>query len=72
METYLYPILDEYGLRIESISAKNYTSCIEKISEKVLSKYEFLDDTLEYDDLLHQLDVMYHVEIGGVYNINEF
>lgn len=72
MEIYLYPILDEYGLRIESILAKNYTSCIEKLSEKLLSEYEYLDDTLEYEDLLNQLYDIYHIEIGTVYNINEF
>ena len=73
MDQYLYPWQDASGdLFIGSIQARNYTACLEKLSKHLLAKYDKLDDTLEFEDLLEQLGELYGVFIGDIYDITEF
>ena len=73
MNQYLYPWHDLHGNNsIGSIRAKNYTDCIDKLSKRLIDKYEELDDTLEFEDLLQQLGEIYGVWIGDIYDITEF
>lgn len=73
MNQYLYPWHDLLGHNeIGVIKAKNYTDCLEKLSKFLIDKYEELDDTLEFDDLLEQLGDIYGVYIGDIYDIIEF
>ena len=44
----------------------------EKLSKYLIDKYEKLDDTLEFDELLDQLGELYGVYIGDIYDITEF
>ena len=37
-----------------------------------VDKYDKLDDTLEFNELLEQLSELYGVYIGDIYDINEF
>lgn len=73
MNQYLYPWHDLNGNnQIGVIIARGYTDCLEKLSKCLVDKYENLDDTLEFDDLLEQLGDLYGVYIGDIYDINEF
>ena len=73
MNTYLYPWHDLGGNnQIGYIVAKSYTNCEEKLSKYLIDKYDKLDDTLEFDELLEQLGELYGVYIGDIYDINEF
>lgn len=73
MNTYLYPWHDlEGNEQIGYIVAKSFTDCEEKLSKYLIDKYEKLDDTLEFDELLDQLGELYGVYIGDIYDINEF
>ena len=73
MDQYLYPWQDASGdLFIGSIHARNYTDSLEKLSKHLLAKYDKLDDTLEFEDLLEQLGELYGVFIGDIYDITEF
>lgn len=73
MNQYLYPWHDLNGNnQIGVITARGYTDCLEKLSKRLIDKYENLDDTLEFDDLLEQLGDLYGVYIGDIYDINEF
>lgn len=73
MNQYLYPWHDLGGnIEISSIRAKNYTDCIDKLSKRLIDKYDQLDDTLEFEDLLQQLGEVYGVWIGDIYDITEF
>lgn len=73
MNTYLYPWHDLNGNnQIGYVIAKSFTSCKEKLSKYLIDKYEKLDDTLEYEELLEQLGEIYGVYIGDVYDITEF
>ena len=73
MNTYLYPWHDLNGNnQIGSIVAKSFTDCEEKLSKYLIDKYEKLDDTLEFDELLDQLGELYGVYIGDIYDITEF
>ena len=73
MNQYLYPWHDLNGNnQIGTIAARGYTDCLEKLSKYLIDKYENLDDTLEFDDLLEQLGDLYGVYIGDIYDINEF
>ena len=73
MDQYLYPWQDASGdLNIGSINARNYTDCLEKLSKRLIDKYDKLDDTLEFDELLDQLGDLYGIYIGNIYNITEF
>lgn len=73
MNLYLYPWHDLDGnLQIGKISARNYTDCLERLSKHLVDKYDQLDDTLEFDDLLDQLGDIYGVYIGDIYDITEF
>lgn len=73
MNQYLYPWHDlEGNNQIGTIQARNYSECEEKLSQKLLDKYEDLDDTLEFEELLNQLGDIYGVYIGDIYDITEF
>ena len=73
MNTYLYPWHDLNGNnQISRIVAKSFTDCEEKLSKYLIDKYEKLDDTLEFDELLEQLGELYGVYIGDIYDITEF
>ena len=73
MNTYLYPWHDLNGNnQIGHIVAKSFTDCEEKLSKYLIDKYEKLDDTLEFDELLDQLGELYGVYIGDIYDITEF
>lgn len=73
MNTYLYPWHDlEGNNQIGYVVAKSYTNCEEKLSKHLIDKYDKLDDTLEFDELLEQLGELYGVYIGDIYDINEF
>lgn len=73
MNQYLYPWHDLDGNhQISSINARNYNDCKEKLAKRLIDKYEQLDDTLEFDDLLDQLGDLYGVYIGDIYDITIF
>lgn len=73
MNTYLYPWHDLNGNnQISRIVAKSFTDCEEKLSKYLIDKYEKLDDTLEFYELLDQLGELYGVYIGDIYDITEF
>lgn len=73
MNQYLYPWHDlEGNNQIDTIQARSYSECEEKLAQKLLDKYEDLDDTLEFEELLNQLGDMYGVYIGDIYDITEF
>ena len=73
MNTYIYPWHDLNGNnQIGRIVAKSFTDCEEKLSKYLIDKYEKLDDTLEFDELLDQLGELYGVYIGDIYDITEF
>lgn len=73
MNQYLYPWHDLDGnIQIGSINARNYTDCLERLSQRLVDKYDNLDDTLDFDDLLEQLGNLYGVYIGDIYDITEF
>ena len=73
MNTYLYPWHDLEGSnQIGYVVSKSFISCKEKLSKYLIDKYEKLDDTLEYEELLEQLGELYGVYIGDIYDINEF
>ena len=73
MNTYLYPWHDLNGNnQIGYVVAKSFISCKEKLSKYLIDKYEKLDDTLEYEELLEQLEEIYGVYIGDIYDITEF
>jgi hypothetical protein len=73
MNQYLYPWHDlEGNNEIGVVYARSYTDCVEKLSKHLIDKYENLDDTLEFDDLLDQLGELYGVYIGVIYDITEF
>ena len=73
MNQYLYPWHDlEGNNQIGSVVARSFTDCKEKLSEYLIDKYDELDDTLEFDELLVQLGDIYGVYIGDIYDITEF
>ena len=73
MDQYLYPWYDLDGnVGIDSIKGRNYTDCRDKLSKRLIDKYEKLDDTLSFEDLLEQLGELYGVYIGDMYDITEF
>ena len=73
MNQYLYPWHDLNGNnQIGVIVAGGYTDCLEKLSKHLISKYDKLDDTLEFEDLLEQLGELYCIFIGDIYDITEF
>lgn len=73
MNTYLYPWHDLKGNnQIGEVHAKTFANCQEKLSKHLIDKYDQLDDTLEFDELLEQLGDLYGVYIGDIYDINEF
>ena len=73
MNQYLYPWHDLNGNNaIGCVIARSFTECQEKLSEHLIDKYDQLDDTLEYDELLEQLGELYGVYIGDIYDITEF
>lgn len=73
MNQYLYPWHDlEGNNEIGVVYARSYTDCVEKLSKHLIDKYEDLDDTLEFNDLLDQLGKLYGVYIGAIYDITEF
>ena len=73
MNQYLYPWHDLDGNNsIGVVKARSFTDCQEKLSKRLIDKYDQLDDTLEFDDLLDQLGELYGVYIGDIYDINEF
>jgi len=73
MNQYLYPWHDLQGnLQIGVIRARSFTDCQDKLVKSLIDKYDDLDDTLEFDELLDQLGEMYGVYIGDIYDINEF
>jgi hypothetical protein len=73
MNQYLYPWHDlEGNNQIGHLQARGYTDCIEKLSKYLIDKYDQLDDTLEFEDLLEQLGELYGVYIGEIYDITEF
>lgn len=73
MNQYLYPWHDLNGNnQIGSIFAKSFANCKERLSEQLINKYDELDDTLEFEDLLEQLGDIYGVYIGDIYDITEF
>ena len=56
MNQYLYPWHDlEGNNQIGSVVARSFTDCKEKLSEYLIDKYDELDDTLEFEELLVQL-----------------
>lgn len=73
MNQYLYPWHDlEGNNQINTIKARNFTECKEKLTQQLLEKYEDLDDTLSFSELLAQLGDLYGVYIGDIYDIIEF
>jgi hypothetical protein len=73
MNQYLYPWHDlEGNNQIGQLQARGYTDCIEKLSKYLTDKYDQLDDTLEFEELLEQLGEVYGVYIGEIYDITEF
>ena len=57
MNTYLYPWHDLKGNnQIGTVYAKSYTDCEERLAKHLIDKYDELDDTLEFDELLNQLE----------------
>jgi hypothetical protein len=73
MNQYLYPWHDlEGNNQIGSVVARSFTDCKEKLSEYLIDKYDELDDTLEFEELLVQLGDIYGVYIGDIYDITEF
>ena len=73
MNQYLYPWHDLNGNnKIGIIKARNYTDCLEKLSKRLVDKYDKLDDTLDFEELLDQLGDIYGVYIGDIYDITEF
>ena len=73
MNQYLYPWHDLNGNhQIDSITARSYSDCEERLAQRLIDKYEKLDDTLEFDDLLDQLGNLYGVYIGDIYDITIF
>ena len=73
MNQYLYPWHDlEGNSQIGSVFARSFTDCKEKLSEYLIDKYDELDDTLEFEELLVQLGDIYGVYIGDIYDITEF
>ena len=73
MNQYLYPWHDlEGNNQIGQLQARGYTDCIEKLSKYLTDKYDQLDDTLEFEELLEQLGEVYGVYIGDIYDITEF
>lgn len=73
MNQYLYPWHDLDGhCEIGSVFARSFAECEEKLSQHLVDKYDQLDDTLEYEELLDQLNDIYGVYIGDIYDITEF
>lgn len=73
MNQYLYPWHDQQGNnKIGVVTAKSYPDSKDKLAKHLTDKYEDLDDTLEFDDLIEQLGELYGVYIGDIYDINEF
>lgn len=73
MNQYLYPWYDlEGNNQINTIKARNFIECEEKLTQQLLEKYEDLDDTLSFSELLAQLGDLYGVYIGDIYDITEF
>ena len=73
MNQFLYPWHDlEGNNQIGVVLARSFTDCQEKLSKHLIDKYENLDDTLEFDELLDQLGDEYGVYIGDIYDITEF
>lgn len=73
MDQYLYPWYDLDGnMGIGSVKGRNYSDCRDKLAKRLIDKYEKLDDTLGFDDLLDQLGEVYGVYIGDIYDITEF
>lgn len=73
MNQYLYPWHDlEGNNQIGSIFAKSFPECKEKLFEHLIDKYDELDDTLDFEELLDQLRDIYGVYIGDIYDITEF
>lgn len=73
MNQYLYPWQNQAGdLEIGVIRAKSYPDCLDKLYKHLIDKYDKLDDTLSYEDLLEQLGDLYGVYIGDIYDITEF
>ena len=73
MNLYLYPWHDSEGNnKIGSITAKSFPDCKDKLIQHLINEYEDLNDTLEYDELLNQLEEEYGVCIGELYDITEF
>ena len=73
MDHYLYPWYDVDGnVGIGSIKGRNYNDCLDKLTNHLIDKYEKLDDTLSFNELLDQLGEIYGVYIGDIYDINEF
>ena len=73
MNQYLYPWHDLDGNnQIGCIIARSFTDCKDKLFKHLIDKYDQLDDTLEFEDLLEQLGDIYGVYIGDIYDITEF
>lgn len=71
MNTYLYPILDDYGIAIQKCVAKNREHCEDKI-KAIYTKEHDVDDTLDFDAFCEDLCDKYNVLIGDIYELDEF
>lgn len=73
MNQYLYPWHDiENGIEIRTIKARNYTEGREKLFKLLVDKFEELDDTLEFDELIEQLADIYNIYVGDIYDVTEY
>lgn len=73
MNQYLYPWHDSHGNnKIGAINARSFSTCVDKLSEQLIEKYDDLEDNGDFEDLVKQLSEKYDVHIGDIYDINEF
>ena len=72
MNTYLFPWHTDDVCRIDKVVARSYEDCEEKIKSMYINKYDDLDDLLDYDDFCEELANKHGIQLGDVFEINEF
>ena len=74
MNTYLIPVYDaeDNSVWIEHITARNFNEAEEKFIEDWIETYNLIDSILSFDDLIQVMWTRKQINIGDIYDKDEF
>lgn len=72
MNIYLYSCCIAGHCTIKKVLARNFEECRTKIMNYYIRHYSHLDDTLNFNDFTDDLYEKHDINIGDIFEINEF